>query len=57
MTRTAFEQQLTEIQEDMLTMADMVESAIERGVQALRERDVALAERVIAEDVKINDKR
>ncbi len=31
MTRTAFEQQLTEIQEDMLALADMVEAAIERG--------------------------
>ena len=57
MTRTAFEQQLTEIQEDMFAMADMVEVAIERGVQALRERDVALAEQVIADDVKINHKR
>lgn len=57
MTRTAFEQQLTEIQEDMLALADMVEAAIERGVQALRERDVALAEQVIADDVKINNKR
>ena len=57
MTRTAFEQQLTEIQEDMFAMADMVEVAIERGVQALRERDVPLAEQVIADDVKINHKR
>jgi phosphate transport system protein len=57
MTRTAFEQQLTEIQEDMFAMADMVEVAIERGVQALRERDVPLAEQVIADDLKINHKR
>lgn len=57
MTRTAFEQQLTEIQEDMFAMADMVEVAIERGVKALRERDVALAEQVIADDLNINHKR
>ena len=57
MTRTAFEQQLTEIQEDMFVMAAMVEVAIERGVKALRERDVPLAEQVIADDLKINHKR
>jgi len=57
MTRTAFERQLSEIQEDMLVLAGMVESAIERGIQALRERDVELARRVITDDAKINDKR
>ena len=57
MTRTAFERQLSEIQEDMLVLAGMVESAIERGIQALRGRDVELARRVITDDVKINDKR
>jgi len=57
MTRTAFERELAEIQDDMLVLADMVEKAIERGVQALRERDVPLARRIIADDVKINQKR
>ena len=57
MTRTAFERELAEIQDDMLVLADMVEKAIERGVQALRERDVLLARRIIADDVKINQKR
>ena len=57
MTRTAFERQLGEIQEDMLVLAGMVESAIERGIQALRGRDVELARRVITDDAKINDKR
>jgi phosphate transport system protein len=57
MTRTAFERQLAGIQEDMLVLANMVESAIKRSIQALKERDVELARRVIADDVKINRKR
>ena len=57
MTRTAFERQLTEVQEEMLVLAGMVESAIERGVEALKNRDVELAHRVIADDLKINRKR
>ena len=51
------ERLLAEIQEEMLVMADMVESAIQRSVQALKGRDVDLARQVTADDVKINLKR
>jgi len=57
MTRTAFERQLTEVQEDMLVLATMVESAIERGIEALKNRDAELARQIIADDMKINRKR
>ena len=57
MTRTAFERQLAQIQEDMLVLAGMVETAIERGIQALKNRDVELARQIIADDLKINRKR
>ena len=57
MTRTAFERQLNEVQEDMLVLAGMVETAIERGIDSLTNRDEELARRVIADDVKINRKR
>jgi phosphate transport system protein len=57
MTRTAFERQLAEIQEDMLILASAVETAIERSIDALRNRDVELARQIIADDVKINRKR
>src|SRR3990170_4801530 len=57
MTRTAFERQLTDIQEDMLVLASMVESAIEQGIQALKDRDMAVARQIIADDLKINRKR
>jgi phosphate transport system protein len=56
-TRTAFERQLAEIQEDMLVLANMVEDAVERAIQALRNRDTGLARQIIADDVKINHKR
>ena len=57
MTRTAFERELAEIQDDVLVMADMVQKAIERGIQALRQRDMALARQIVADDAKINRKR
>jgi phosphate transport system protein len=55
--RTVLEKELSEIQEDMLVMADMVARAIERSIDALKNRDVELARDVIAEDLKINNKR
>ncbi|HLF72167.1 MAG TPA: phosphate signaling complex protein PhoU [Dehalococcoidia bacterium] len=57
MTRTAFERQLDEIQEDMLVMASMVERAIDRSIDALKNRDIELARAVIVEDSEINRKR
>ena len=57
MTRTVLDRQLAEMQEDMLVLAGMVESAIERGIEALRNRDADLAREIIADDVRINRKR
>ncbi len=57
MTRAAFEQQLAEVQEEMLALAGKVESAIERSSQALQDNDVALARRVIEDDVQVNQQR
>jgi phosphate transport system protein len=57
MTRTVFDRHLAEIQEEMLVMADMVETAIQRSLEALKGRDVELARQVIADDLKINQKR
>jgi phosphate transport system protein len=41
----------------MLVMANMVETAIERSIQALKERDIELAHQIVADDIKINNKR
>jgi len=57
MTRVEFDRQLSEVQEDMLVMGGMVENAVNRGIQALKNRDVELARQIIADDVAINNKR
>ena len=57
MTRSAFERQLTLIQEELLLLGTMVDNAIERSVRSLIERDLSLARQVIAEDLRINKKR
>jgi len=57
MTRTAFERQLTEIQDEMLALAAMAETAIRRSIEALDSGDVGLARQIIADDIKINEKR
>ena len=56
-TRTAFHKKLREIQDEVLAMGSMVEKAIGRSIEALKDRDLDKAQRVIAEDLKINKKR
>ncbi len=55
--RTTFHKRLKEIQDDLLAMGSMVEKAISRSIEALKKRDLAMAEQVIADDLKINEKR
>ncbi len=55
--RTEFHKRLRKIQEEILQMGSMVEEAIGWSMQALKERDLELAKKVIAGDVKINEKR
>jgi phosphate transport system protein len=57
MTRTLYDQHLAAIQEETLLMGGMVRSAMDRAMQALRERDLELGQQVIHDDIKINDKR
>jgi phosphate transport system protein len=57
MTREAFDKKLRELQDDVLIMGSMVEKAIQRSVDALRTRDVALSNSVVDEDLAINAKR
>jgi phosphate transport system protein len=57
MTRVAFERQLLEAQQEMLILGTMVETAIERSIQALKDRDIGLARQIIADDAKINRRR
>ena len=55
--RTAFHKRLREIQDDILVMGSMAEKAISRSIEGLKNRDLALARQIIADDKKINDKR
>lgn len=57
MTRQAFDKTLREMQDEVLILSSMVEKAIQRSVEALRNRDVALSNAVIEEDAAINKKR
>lgn len=52
--REVFQQELEEVQERLVEIADLVASAIERATEAFTESDVALAEQVIADDAKID---
>ena len=56
-TRTAFHKRLREIQDDILAMGSMVSKAIQRSIEALKNRDLELANHVIDDDKKIDHKR
>ena len=55
--RTSFHKKLKEIHDDLLIMGSMVEKAIELSIEALKNRDIDIANKVIADDIKINEKR
>ncbi len=57
MTRQQFDKELREMQDEVLILSSMVEKAIQRSVDALRTRDVALSNSVIKDDAAINTKR
>lgn len=57
MTRETFQRQLRETQDAVLAMGSMVDKAIERSIQALRTRDMAMAHHIIEDDHKINQQR
>jgi phosphate transport system protein len=56
-TRTTFHKRLREIQDDVLAMGSMVSKATLRSIDALKNRDLDLAQQVITDDKKINQKR
>ena len=55
--RTVFHKQLREIQDDILAMGSMVSKATLRSIDALKNRDLGLAQQIITDDKKINKKR
>ena len=57
MTRTKFEGELQSLQGEILTLGSMVEKAVVKAIDALKRKDLPLAEKVIEEDALINHKR
>lgn len=53
-TRGMLDKELAQIQDNILQLGSMLEHAIRRSIEALKNRDVDLAQRVIADDQKIN---
>ena len=57
MPRTIFEQELTTLQDDLLVMGSMVEKALAKAMDALRNRDMQAAREVVRDDDIIDDKQ
>jgi phosphate transport system protein len=57
MTRETFQRQLREMQDSVLALGSMVDNAISRAIQAMRTRDLGLAQQVIDQDKAINQQR
>jgi phosphate transport system protein len=55
--RSAFDQELAELRDNVLRMGGMVDRAIGRSIQALKQIDEVLARQIIAEDEDINGLR
>ncbi len=56
-TRTAFDQELRRLQDEVLFLGSMVENALVESVETLKQRDMEGSRRLIAEDRRINEKR
>ena len=54
MPRETFDEQIGELQDDLLALGDLVDTAIERSIQSLANRDLELAQKIIDEDALIN---
>ncbi len=55
--RTSFHKYLNAIQDEVLELGSMVEKAISLSMEALKNRNLDLAKKIIEEDKKINHKR
>lgn len=55
MLRASFEQSIKELQEDLMKMGSLVESAIDKAVTSLANRNIQLAQQVIDSDDIIDD--
>jgi phosphate transport system protein len=52
--RSSFDQRYAQIRDDLLRMGHMVDTAIDRSIQALKARDQLASRQIISEDLVIN---
>jgi phosphate transport system protein len=57
MIRKTFESEIQQVKDEVILLGSMVEHAILGSVEALKKRDIAASEKIIAEDKEINKKR
>ena len=57
MIRKTFESEIQQVKDEVILLGSMVEHAIIGSVEALKKRDMAASEKIIAEDKEINKKR
>jgi phosphate transport system protein len=55
--RPTFDRELSKVRDNLLRMGSLVDVAIERSVESLKNRDAALAQQIIQDDAVINDLR
>ena len=55
--RPTFERELRDLQDELLVMSSMVDKAINRSIESLKNRDLSMARLVVSDDQKVNDKR
>src|SRR5713226_482963 len=53
-TRRVLDRELHQIQDDLLRMGSLIDSAISRAIQSLAVRDLRLARQIVAEDSQVN---
>ncbi|MDD5093832.1 MAG: phosphate signaling complex protein PhoU [Dehalococcoidia bacterium] len=56
-TNSDIQSSLRTIQDDVLSMGNLVSKAMDRSIQALQKRDLTLAHKIIADDDRINKQR
>ena len=56
-TREFFRKYITELEQELISMGEMVNIAINRSVEALKSRNIEEAKKIIADDIHINKKR
>ena len=57
MTRERFDRQLQLILDQVLVLGSMVEQSVQNSLEALKRRDLGVAQRIYIEDQRINEKR